>query len=156
MRESEYSVAAVEVLDILNYTNQEDVRKIPQSFIKFLIDISSKNYKSEFNHEYPISGLNLRKGTKELLGFIYITWWCDEKDRIKYKNMIHSNNSKTGILTNYNVENIFKNKIERRANENIENNNIKETLMVECREENVFKKFINKLLSSFINKNERR
>ena len=36
MKEVEYGEAAVEVLDILNYTNQEDVRKIPQSFIKFL------------------------------------------------------------------------------------------------------------------------
>lgn len=155
MREGEYSVAAVEVLDILNHTNQEDVRKIPQSFIKFLIDISSKNYKSQFNHEYPISGLNLRKETKELLGFIYITWWCDEKDRIKYKNMIHSNNSKTGILTNYNVENIFKNKRERKANENIQNEDVKKTSILEYKEENIFKKLINKLLRFFINKDER-
>ena len=72
MREVEYSEAAVEVLDILNYTNQEDVRKIPQSFIKFLTEIANKNYKANFNHNGPISGLNLRKQTRELLGFIYI------------------------------------------------------------------------------------
>ena len=33
MKEVEYSKAAVEVLDILNYTDKEDVKKIPQSFI---------------------------------------------------------------------------------------------------------------------------
>ena len=45
MREVEYSQAAVEVLDILNYTVKEDFELIPQSFIKFLTDISDKSYK---------------------------------------------------------------------------------------------------------------
>ena len=58
MREIEYSEAAVEVLDILNHTNKEDVARIPQSFIKFLTNISSKSYKVKFNHEQPINGLN--------------------------------------------------------------------------------------------------
>ncbi len=48
MREAEYSEAAVEVLDILNHTNKDDVKKIPQSFIKFLIEIANKNYKANF------------------------------------------------------------------------------------------------------------
>ena len=71
MREIEYSEAAVEVLDILNHTNKEDVARIPQSFIKFLTNIASKSYKVKFNYEQPINGLNLKKQTKELLGFIY-------------------------------------------------------------------------------------
>ena len=81
MIEAKYSEAAVEVLDILNYTNKEDVKKIPQSFIKFLIEIANKNYKANFNHNVPIRGLNLRKQTRELLGFIYITWWCNDKEK---------------------------------------------------------------------------
>ena len=80
MREAEYSEAAVEVLDILNHTNKDDVKKIPQSFIKFLTDISSKSYRPKFNHELPINGFNLKKQTKELLGFIYITWWCNKEE----------------------------------------------------------------------------
>lgn len=94
MREIEYSEAAVEVLDILNHTNKEDVTRIPQSFIKFLTNISSKSYKVKFNHEQPINGLNLKKQTRELLGFIYITWWCDKGEREKYKKLIHENNIK--------------------------------------------------------------
>ena len=90
MREAEYSEAAVEVLDILNHTEKEDVAKIPQSFIKFLTDISNKNYKARFNHEQPITGLNLRKQTKELLGFIYITWWAKSEEREKYKKQTES------------------------------------------------------------------
>ena len=91
MKEARYSEAAVEVLDILNHTAREDVELIPKSFIKFLTDISSKNYKVQINHEIPVSGMNLKKQTKELLGFIYITWWCDKQEREKYKNFLRSN-----------------------------------------------------------------
>lgn len=71
---TKYSEAAVEVLEILNYTDKEDVKKIPQSFMNFLTEIANKNYKANFNHSVPMSGMNLRKQTRELLGFIYITW----------------------------------------------------------------------------------
>ena len=122
MSEIEYSEAAVEVLDILNHTNKEDVQRIPQSFIKFLTDISSKNYKAKFNNEQPVNGFNLRKQTKELLGFIYITWWSDKEEHQKYKNIIHENNiKKEKLKETYNVNDIFKNKKE---NKTIQNENV--------------------------------
>lgn len=147
MREAEYSEAAVEVLDILNHTNKEDVARIPQSFIKFLTDISSKSYKSKFNHEQPINGFNLRKQTKELLGFIYITWWCNKEEHEKYKNIIHENNmKKEKINETYNVNDIFKNKKENKI---IQNENVIEKNIVEYKKENILKKFLNKILSFF-------
>lgn len=122
MSEIEYSEAAVEVLDILNHINKEEVAKIPQSFIKFLTNISSKSYKAKFNYEQPINGFNLRKQTKEFLGFIYITWWCDKEENEKYKNIIHKNNMKREKIKEiYNVNDIFKNKKENKMikNENV-------------------------------------
>ena len=145
MSEIEYSEAAVEVLDILNHTNKEDVQRIPQSFIKFLTDISSKNYKAKFNHEQPVNGFNLRKQTKELLGFIYITWWSDKEEHQKYKNIIHENNiKKEKLKETYNVNDIFKNKKE---NKTIQNENVMEKNIVEYKKENIFKKFLNKILN---------
>ena len=158
MKETKYSEAAVEVLDILNYTDKEDLKKIPQNFIKFLTEIANKNYKPNFNHDGPISGLNLRKQTRELLGFIYITWWCDEEDRSKFKSIIHSDKpkiKKTEKFENYNLDDIFKNKKELKSNVTIENITIKETSMTEYKEENIFKKITNKILSFFTNKRER-
>ena len=169
MREIEYSEAAVEVLDILNYTDKEDVAKIPQSFIKFLIDISSKDYRVKFNHEQPINGLNLKKQTKELLGFIYNTWWDNSEEREKYKKLIHNEDSnkeeikesynindiKEKVRENYNVNaiqkeidvnDIFKNKKENKV---IQNESTMETSVAEYREESLLKKLINKMLSFF-------
>jgi len=157
MREAEYSEAAVEVLDILNHTDKEDVERIPQSFIKFLTDIASKTYKPQLNHEQPVSGLNLRKKTKELLGFIYITWWCDKDEREKYKKQIHEENVKKEIIKeNYNKNNIFKNKKENQENKIIQNESATETSITEYKKENILKKFLNKILSFFRSKKERR
>ena len=150
MRKAEYSEAAVEVLDILSHTDKEDVARIPQSFIKFLADIASKTYKPQFNHEQPVNGLNLRKKTKELLGFIYITWWCDKEEREKYKKQIHEENiKKVEIKENYNVNDIFKNKKENQQHTIIQNENTMETSITEYKKENIFKKILNKILSFF-------
>lgn len=157
MREIEYSEAAVEVLDILNHTNKEDVARIPQSFIKFLTNISSKSYKVKFNHEQPINGLNLKKQTKELLGFIYITWWCDKEEREKYKKLIQESNIKNEeIKEKYNVNDIFKNKKENQEHKIIQNENVMKTSIAEYKKENIFKRVLNKILSFFDSKNGRR
>ena len=151
MREIEYSEAAVEVLDILNHTNKEDVAKIPQSFIKFLTNISSKSYKVKFNHEHPINGLNLKKQTRELLGFIYITWWCDKEEREKYKKLIQESNIKNEeIKEKYNVNDIFKNKKEKQEHKIIQNENVMKTSIAEYKKENIFKRVLNKILSFFV------
>ena len=157
MREIEYSEAAVEVLEILNHTNKGDVARIPQSFIKFLTNISSKSYKVKFNYEQPINGLNLKKQTKELLGFIYITWWCDKEEREKYKKLIQESNIKNEeIKEKYNVNDIFKNKKENQEHKIIQNENVMKTSIAEYKKENIFKRVINKILSFFDSKNGRR
>ena len=156
MREIEYSEAAVEVLEILNHTNKGDVARIPQSFIKFLTNISSKSYKVKFNHEQPINGLNLKKQTRELLGFIYITWWCDKEEREKYKKLIHENNIKNeGIKENCNLNDIFKNRRESQELK-LQNGNVMTTSIVEYKKENIFQRVLNKILSLFNSKSGRR
>ena len=157
MREIEYSEAAVEVLEILNHTNKGDVARIPQSFIKFLTNISSKSYKVKFNYEQPINGLNLKKQTRELLGFIYITWWCDKEEREKYKKLIQESNIKNEeIKEKYNVNDIFKNKKENQEHKIIQNENVMKTSIAEYKKENIFKRVLNKILSFFDSKNGRR
>ena len=157
MREIEYSEAAVEVLDILNHTNKEDVARIPQSFIKFLTNISSKSYKVKFNHEQPINGLNLKKQTKELLGFIYITWWCDKEEHEKYKKLIRESKIKNEeVKEKYDVNDIFKNKKENQVHKISVNEIEKQTSLIEYEQENVFKRIINKIISFFNSKNGRR
>ena len=150
MREVEYSEAAVEVLDILNHTAREDVELIQQSFIKFLTDISIKSYKVQFNHEQPVNGMNLRKQTRELLGYIYITWWCNKEEREKYKNLIHEGNiKKEEIRELYDANDLFKNKKKTEQVINKPEEVCQERSINEYKKENIFKKFINKILKFF-------
>ena len=48
----------------------------------------------------------LDKKTKELLGFIYITWWANNEETEEYKNIIKQENKRKKEL--YNINNIFK------------------------------------------------
>ncbi len=150
MTNIEYSEAAVEVLDILNHTEKEAIRKIPESFMKFLVEISNKSYQTKFNHEYPIDGFNLRAETRELLGFIYITWWCNDSERIKYKNLIHDAEiSKQKIEDKFNVNDIFKNREEKQHRQAIQDISENCKSITVYKKENLLKRIINKILNFF-------
>ena len=112
MFSNEYGEAAVEVLDILDNTNKSDVAKIPTSFIKFLVEIASEDYRVNLDHSKLISEMNLKEKTKEILGVIYINWWCDKKDKENYTKQIKELEVKRQeeIKEKYNPNKIFENK----------------------------------------------
>lgn len=146
MFSNEYGEAAVEVLDILDNTNKADVDKIPKNFIKFLVEIASEDYKVNLDHSKLISEMNLKEKTKEILGFIYINWWCDKKDKENYIKQIKELEIKRQeeIREKYNPNKIFenKNKIKEHTVQN------KKATMVEYKE-SILKKIWNKILSFF-------
>lgn len=120
MFSNEYGEAAVEVLDILDNTNKADVEKIPSSFIKFLVDNASEEYRVNFDHSKTIDQLNLKEKTKEILGVIYINWWCNKKDQENYKKQIEEQERKRQekLREKYNPNKIFENREKRkRCNE---------------------------------------
>ena len=146
MFSNEYGEAAVEVLDILDNTNKADVDKIPKNFIKFLVEIASEDYEVNLDHSKLISEMNLKEKTKEILGFIYINWWCDKKDKENYIKQIKELEIKRQeeIREKYNPNKIFenKNKIKEHTVQN------KKATMVEYKE-SILKKIWNKILSFF-------
>ena len=153
MFELEYGEAAVEVLDILDNTNKSDVDKIPSNFIKFLVDNASEDYKVNLDHSKLISEMNLKEKTKEILGVIYINWWCDKKDKENYMKQIKELEMKRQAEINekYNPNKIFKNKnkIQEYTNETKMDTVQNETVaMIEYRE-SILKKIWNKILSFF-------
>ena len=72
---TEYKVAAAETLSVLENINTIDIKKIPQSFLDFLAELSSKEDRPELDYSKPIEELNLKEKTREILGYIYINWW---------------------------------------------------------------------------------
>lgn len=151
MFSNEYGEAALEVLDILDNTNKSDVAKIPTSFIKFLVDNASEDYRVNLDHSKLISEMNLKEKTKEILGVIYINWWCDKKDKENYTKQIKELEVKRQeeIKEKYNPNKIFENKVQEYTNatkvDTVQNEAV---AMIEYKE-SIFKKIWNKILNFF-------
>lgn len=150
MFSNEYGEAAVEVLDILDNTNKTDLAKIPQSFIKFLVDNASEDYEVNLDHSKSISEMNLKDKTKEILGVIYINWWSDKDEQKIYKEQIKELEVKRQkeMKEKYNPDKIFENRNQGYNKIKEENKTSEANAMIEYKE-NVFKKMWNKILSIF-------
>lgn len=153
MFSNEYGEAAVEVLDILDNANKTDVDKIPSSFIQFLVDNASEDYKVNLDHSKLISEMNLKEKTKEILGVIYINWWCDKKEKEEYMKQIKKLEIKRQeeMKEKYNPNKIFdnKNKVQTHTNETKVGTAQNETVTMIEYKESIFKKIWNKILSFF-------
>ena len=152
---TEYKVAASETLSVLENINTIDIKKIPQSFLDFLAELSSKEDRPELDYSKPIEELNLKEKTREILGYIYINWWSTKEEKELCDKMINNKRKNNNVGTNvkYEVDDIFKARKNNVLVNNTENTEIKE--MVEYKEETFIKKIINKILS-FFNKGLRR
>jgi hypothetical protein len=151
MFSNEYSEAAVEVLDILDNTNKAEVNKIPTSFIKFLVDNASEDYKVRLDHSKSIAEMNLKEKTNEILGVIYINWWCDKDEKEKYIKQIQELEikRKKEAKEKYNPNKIFENKVQKYTNEISVNTEKNETFLMVEYKESIFKKLLNKILKFF-------
>ena len=151
MFSNEYGEAAAEVLDILENTNREDVEKIPSSFIEFLRENVSKNYSFNFDYSRSINELNIKEKTKEILGVIYINWWCDKEQKEEYKNQIlkYKKIKEDELREKYNP-NLFENmKVEHDFNKIHKNSTNNENLVIVKQKENIFKRIINQIINFF-------
>ncbi len=125
----------------------------PRRWAKFWADNASEDYRVNLDHSKLISEMNLKEKTKEILGVIYINWWCDKKDKENYTKQIKELEVKRQeeIKEKYNPNKIFenKNKIQEYTNETkVDTVQNKTVTMVEYKE-NILKKIWNKILSFF-------
>lgn len=114
-----YSEAAVEVLDILKYTREEDVKKIPKKFMEFLEENKSKSYISNLDYTKDIKDIKLKPETEAILGLIYMKYWANEEEKFKFEDKIKNNEKayQEELNSKYNVENLFKQKEIENKNE---------------------------------------
>ena len=77
MKES-YKNALVEVNEALKYTDENLVKKIPQSFKKFIIDNMSSTYSFSISeNENP----NFSKEAEIILSLIYRNYFCSKEEK---------------------------------------------------------------------------
>ena len=139
--EQTYEEAVAEVLDILNHTRIEDVKKINPKFIEYLKQHSSKTYVPNFDHTQKLKDMNLKPKTRALICLIYREYFCDENQRAEYdKRIVEAElEYQKELQAKYSTDNLFKNKLSKKQK------SIQETTLVKNEEQNFFKKILNKI-----------
>lgn len=147
----EYSIAATEVLAILNVFSEETLSKIPKKLIDFFKEIKIKEYKIDCNKE--LSNIQITNKTKYLLAMIYRNYLCDENEKKEFDMKLLKNEEEYQNLLRQKYDPvIFKNT--KKENEqttrlvyNIEKN-IK-TDLIEYKEDKWYKRLLKSIIRFF-------
>ena len=147
MLKDNYACAYREVIEILRYTNQEDVDKIPSEKIMLWLDNMKEDYDFKIDPEKTLSEQNISKEAKAILANIFKQYWATDyqKQRILDKEKYDLEKLEEEKRNQYNPDNIFKNKKEETVVENV-------NLPAEIKKETFFKKLIS-FIKGLFNKN---
>ena len=142
-----YAKAYTEVLEILKYFPEEELKKIPIEKINFYKSNMDKDYKFIINPEIDLVNQNISKEANAIIVSLYRDYYATEEQKVKINEILDLNQKKEELekRKQYHPDNIFKNK--QKANKDTENLN-PTTQLVEYKENFFvrFKKFIFKLL----------
>lgn len=137
-----YENAFKEIYIILNKSSEEEINKIPKSFIKFIEENMNMDYEPRIDFDENFENTVLEE-TLLILALIYRDYLATEEER---KILIENEEKQLKKLNeSYDVENLFK----KRKQEAEENSvNIEQQLIV-IKEEKWYEKILKKILNLF-------
>lgn len=146
-----YACAYREVIEILKYTNKDDVNKIPSDKILLWRDNMKEDYNFEIDEEKPLSEQNISKEARAILANIFKQYWATDyqKERIEAKEKYDVEQIEKEKYAKYNPNDIFKN----RKQETSKDGNISNTVAMVEYKESIFKRIIDKIKGIFDRKN---
>lgn len=148
MANIEYSEAIVEVLEILEYSDDNILEKIPKKLIKFWERNKSKTYKPNLDHNKSISEMKLKNKTKSILSMIYLNYLCNDAEVKEISSIINHNEEiyQTELIKNHNSQHWEK--IQNKTN--TINENAKSTsITIIDNKESIFKKIVDRIKRFF-------
>jgi len=115
MVSTEYSEAIVEILDILENSDDTIYKKVPNKLIEFWQRNKSTTYKPNLDHNKPLNEMNLKQKTKDIITMIYLNYLCDENEKESIIDKLNKNEKdyQAMLREKYNPDNIFKRKFEQ-------------------------------------------
>ena len=142
-----YACAYREVIEIIKYTNQDDVNKIPSEKLLLWLDNMKEDYNFEIDEEKPLSEQNISKEAKAILANIFKEYWATDyqKQRIEEKEKYDMEKLEKEKYEKYNPNDIFKNKKQI----NIETDNISDNVAMVEYKVSLFTKIFNKIKCIF-------
>ena len=148
MANIEYSEAIVEVLEILEYSDDNILEKIPKKLIKFWKRNKFKTYKPNLDHDKSISEMNLKDKTKSILSMIYLNYLCNDAEAKEISSIINHNEEiyQTELIKNHNFQYLEK---EQNISNTINKNTKSTSITIIENKESIFKKIINRIKRFF-------
>ena len=148
MANIEYSEAIVEVLEILEYSDDNILEKIPKKLIKFCERNKSNTYNPNIDHNKSISEINLKDKTKSILSMIYLNYLCNDAEAKEISSIINHNEEiyQTELIKNHKTQHLEK----EQNKTNTINENTKSTSIITIdNKESIFKKIVNRIKRFF-------
>ena len=138
-------MAYTEVLNVLNYIEKEYFDKVPKKLIDFF-EKNSLEYPMCFDANFKVSKL-----AEEILCYINLEYWCDQKEKEKLIEIYKKNDEKYSEA--YDIKKVFqnrKNKEISKENEDLNKNTMlnNQNSLIEVKE-NIFQKIIKKIKNFF-------
>ena len=99
-----FSKAATEVLEILNYVEDEEFNKIDKTFINMLEKCKDENHEFKINKNDDFNSLVLTQKTNDLLAYIYRKYWANEEEKKEFDELLikKDDNNKSESINEYN------------------------------------------------------
>ena len=138
--------AVSEVVEILEHTDKEIIKKIPSKFIDFLYENQEKDYKANIDFSDLNWESNLDEDTKAMLALIYRDYIVSKEERTKLleeENEEKKRNEEI-LREKYNPDNIFK----KRNKAEVESEEIDNTQLT-VKKTAWYKRLFKKILSIF-------
>ena len=147
MTTKEYSKAYTEVIEILKYVPDEDIKKIPKEELNFYKNNMDNDYNYKLDMTKEFEEQKMLDITKAILANIFRDYWATphQKEIIEAKEKYDLEKAEEEKRKKYNQDNIFKKKQEKRVLENTH-------ISVEIKKESFLKKIVN-FIRNLIGKN---
>ena len=112
-------LAYSEVYAIINLMSYNLRSKIPSNFIKLILSEKDDKYIPRIERDIPLEEQNLKKETISILAFLKLNCFCNEEEKKAFMTMLSENelNFQKYLNEKYNVENLFKNKVNKLEDE---------------------------------------
>ena len=146
MINNDYQEAMVEVIYVLQHSEDEIVRKIPMNIITFLKENASATYSyspSMTEKEININNIELKSKTRAILASLYRDYLCNEEEKIEYNKKLLQNEIEfqETLKKEYSNKEIFK--------QNNRNTITDDNLPQVIKPKSLFKKILEKIINIF-------
>ena len=106
----EQAYAYAELLEILSFTDESLVNKIPKKLMNIFHSNASTSYEKHLTVSIPLEEQNVSKKTAALIALLSLNYWCESEDEKQELKSILAQNERIKeekLREKYNPDNIF-------------------------------------------------